>query len=161
MTAPGARNTLVHPRFAGNPPFGLKFDAKSIGIAAIVFSLWSIGFQSISVTFFVGFGVSSGWVGIFSGQLFFLTFGPVVGLLGALLSLWGGWRMWCGYSIGKNWIVAGLGLGIVSDVASSVPSSPSWQTDLQCAFGVVFLLSIYCVVVISRCLHPGDDSGRH
>jgi hypothetical protein len=150
MTIPGARNALVHPWFAADPPLGLKFDAKSIGIAAIVFSLLSVGGQSISVAVFVGFAANTHWVNIFSSQVFFLTFGPVVGLIGALLSLWGGRRMWRGYLTGKNWIVAGLGLGMLSDVAFSLANPPDWQIELQTAFGVVFLLSAYCVVVISR-----------
>lgn len=121
MTIPGARNALVHPRLAANPPLGLKVDAKTIGIVIIVFSLWSVGGQSISVAIFVGISFYTRWAGIFSSQVFFFqTFGPMAGLLGALLSLWGGWRMWRGYSTGKNWIVAGLGLGILSDVAFSL-----------------------------------------
>jgi len=151
MSIPGARNALVHPRFAANPPLGLKVDAKSIGLAVIVFSLYSTGTQSISVAVFVGINFYVRWAGIFSNQAFFFqTFGPMVGLLGALLSLWGGWRMWRGHSTGKNWIGAGLGLGILSDVAYSLAFPHAWQVDLQSAFGVVFLLGVYCVVVISR-----------
>ena len=58
--------------------------------------------------------------------------------------------MWRGYPTGKNWIGAGLGLGILSDVAYSLAYPPWWQVDLQSAFGVVFLLGVYYVVVISR-----------
>jgi hypothetical protein len=151
MTIPGTRNALVNPRFAANPPLGLKVDAKSIGIVVIIFSLYSIGTQSISVAIFVGISFSVRWAGIFSSHgFFFQTFGPMFGLLGALLSLWGGWRMWRGYSTGKNWIVAGLGLGIVSDVAFSLTFPAAWQIDLQSAFGVVLLLGLCYVVVISR-----------
>lgn len=151
MTIPGACKALVHPRFARNPPLGLKVDAKSIGIVVVVFSLYSIGTQSISVAIFVGISFFVRWAGIFSSQGFFLqTFGPMVGLIGALLSLWGGWRMWRGYSTGKNWIVAGLGLGILSDVAFSLTFPAAWQIDLQSVFGVVFLLGLCYVVVISR-----------
>jgi hypothetical protein len=151
MALPGTRNALVNARFAANSPLGLKVDAKSIGIVVIVFSLYSIGTQSISVAIFLGISFYTRWAGIFSNHgFFFQTFGPMVGLLGALLSLWGGWRTWRGYLTGKNWIVAGLGLGILADVAFSLTFPAAWQIDLQSAFGVVFLLGLCYVVVISR-----------
>jgi hypothetical protein len=58
--------------------------------------------------------------------------------------------MWRGYATGKNWKGAGLGLGILSDVAYSLVFPAAWQIDLKSAFGVGFLLGAYYVVVISR-----------
>ncbi|MHB1626089.1 MAG: hypothetical protein ACYCUC_12820 [Candidatus Dormibacteria bacterium] len=132
-----------------DPPFGLRFDAKSIGGVAIVGSLFLIGLQMSLLWFVSPLVAVIGSGGTFNHEILELAMAVLLGVLGALLGLWGGWRMWRGQSSGKVWIVAGLGLGVLSCIGSAV-ALVSWQEILQSCCGVGLLLVAYCVVVMSR-----------
>jgi hypothetical protein len=160
MTIPGAGNALVQPRFAANPPLGLRFDARSIGVVAVGFSLLSIGGQATLAENSLAGAVQSHWAGIFfPGWEFLITFAPIVALLGGLLSLWGGLSMWRGLPSGKVWVVAGLGLGILSDIGVAVGVAPFWPAIVASSLGVIALLGAYYVVVISRFMETPSGGG--
>jgi len=149
-------NVLTDPPFAADPPVKINVSARIlglvIGILAAIGAIFTLFVGGLFSVFSFGVGSASLWL-----------IGVLVGLAGEIFGAVGGFQMYNLNRNGKNLVIYGLALGLLSALVVLIGQLIAYSGLLAyTAGGAVFALIfdaiiygiIYYLVVISR--FPGD-----
>lgn len=142
-----ALETLVNPPFAKDPPVKMELDAKLVGIVLAILAALSILYGLSALFLILGFG---SLLAAYSGFFALAFIAVVVGLVGDVMALIGGWQMYQARPEGKRLAIYGVALAFIGALISMVAFS----------FGsgfvqLIILALIYYAIVVSR--FPGSQ----
>jgi hypothetical protein len=113
-------NALTDPPFAADPPVKLNVNAKTLGLVLLILGIIGIVFGIIGLLAVFGactvLGVSIGGCGF---PILWLL-GALVGLAGVVTGTIGAYRMYQMNPQGKEYVIYGLGLGLLGAVISLI-----------------------------------------
>ena len=138
-----ALDTLVNPPFANDPPIKINFDAKVVGLVVAILAGIGALFGLLALLGLLGLGAA------FTGIFYLAIIGLLVGLVGDVMCVMGGWQMYQGNASGKRLAIYGLALTFVAEIVLMIGFSAS-SAILQ----LILLAVLYYAVVVSR--YPGQ-----
>jgi hypothetical protein len=139
------RNTLLAPPFAADPPVKLNISAKTLGLVLAILGAIGAVFEVLAL---LGLGALLAVVG---GIFALALVGMIIGLIGTILSAWGGYQMYQLKSDGKVLVIYGLIVNVIGTLIASFGGS---GTLVGWLVGALIAFAIYYFVVISR--FPGE-----
>lgn len=142
------RKTLLAPPFAADPPVKLNISAKTLGLVMAIFAGVSAFFGVLGLLGLLGLSAAAF---AFGGILLLAVIGFAISVAGALMTAWGGYRMFKGDREGKALAIYGLVLGVIGNLVSALGGSGDLVGWL---IGALIAFVIYYLVVISR--FPGE-----
>jgi uncharacterized membrane protein YfcA len=130
---------LLNPPFARNPAF--QADAKIVGIVLAILSGIALLFGLLALPLALGL----------LGLVPFLALSLIGSLIGAALTLYGGYQMYRLKPDGKRWVVYGLGVYLIGIVLGILAGGFFDQI-----IPLVVLAAVYYVVVTSKFAGEGE-----
>ena len=134
-----ALDSLVDPAFAKDPPVKLNLDAKVVGIVLAI--LPGLGALLGLISLLGLLTLSAAFGGIFVVALL----GVVINVVGDILCVVGGWRMYQGNPEGKRLAVYGIAIAFVAEIIYAIGFANG-----SAIIPLIVLALLYYAVVVSR-----------
>jgi hypothetical protein len=134
-----ALDSLVDPAFAKDPPVKLNLDAKVVGIVLAI--LAGLGALLGLISLLGLLTLSAAFGGIFIVALL----GVLVNVIGDIICVIGGWRMYQGNAEGKRLAVYGIALAFVAEIIYAIGFATG-----SAIVPLIVLALLYYAVVVSR-----------